>query len=333
MVNLWVEHIRQYAKDNNLSYACALSTPQCKNTYIKTSSKSKKKTDCKTCKTCKTDCKINKEPIEPKKPKEIHKMYNEPIGPKPIDKNIIKNEELINDIEKTINSKSTRNFRSFKKKYNNIELLNNLFDSQNYADFYPTPQNCLELFNNELKNVHKEEHILEPSAGVGSIIHYLQKKGYKNIEANDFDRTMTDFIKEHYNNVNVTHGDFIDKNYDNNDFSVIFCNPPFTSGNNKTFYIDFLFKCCDVLRKSKIKFEKNIFFISPPLTKKKDNVIESYSIFDNLSKVKQKELLKKYNIDEEEIEFFLPNQTLKIGKCDGFAGTKFTADLYHMILL
>ena len=68
MVNLWVEHIRQYAKDNNLSYACALSTPQCKNTYIKTSSKStsKKKTDCKTCK-------INKEP---------HKMYNEPIGPK-----------------------------------------------------------------------------------------------------------------------------------------------------------------------------------------------------------------------------------------------------------
>ena len=81
MVNLWVEHIRQYAKDNNLSYACALSTPQCKNTYIKTSSKSKKKTDCKTCKINKEPHKMYDSPIGPKKPKEIHKMYKEPIGP------------------------------------------------------------------------------------------------------------------------------------------------------------------------------------------------------------------------------------------------------------
>jgi hypothetical protein len=51
MTNSWIDHIRKYAKDNNLSYACALSTPQCKNTYNKQpSSKSKKKTDCKTCK-------------------------------------------------------------------------------------------------------------------------------------------------------------------------------------------------------------------------------------------------------------------------------------------
>jgi hypothetical protein len=72
MTNSWIEHIKEYAKNNNLSYACALSTPECKNTYSKTSSKSKKKPECKTnCKSCET-CKINKEP---------HKMYDKPIGP------------------------------------------------------------------------------------------------------------------------------------------------------------------------------------------------------------------------------------------------------------
>ena len=64
MSNAWIEHVKKYAKDNNLSYACALSTPDCKNTYNKPLSKSKKKT-------CKT-CNMNKEP---------HKMYDKPIGP------------------------------------------------------------------------------------------------------------------------------------------------------------------------------------------------------------------------------------------------------------
>ena len=71
MANSWIEHIRKYAKDNNLSYGCALSSPDCKNTYNKPLSKSKKKTDCKSdCTTCKT-CNLNKEP---------HKMYDIPIG-------------------------------------------------------------------------------------------------------------------------------------------------------------------------------------------------------------------------------------------------------------
>ena len=45
-------------------------------------------------------------------------MYDKPIGPvKPINvANIKKNEELINDIEKTFRSKSTRNIRALKKK-------------------------------------------------------------------------------------------------------------------------------------------------------------------------------------------------------------------------
>lgn len=33
MVNKWVEHIRAFAKKNNLSYGCALSDPKCKSSY------------------------------------------------------------------------------------------------------------------------------------------------------------------------------------------------------------------------------------------------------------------------------------------------------------
>ncbi len=43
MPNAWVEHIKKYAKDNNLSYVCALSTPECKNTYVKSTPKQKTK--------------------------------------------------------------------------------------------------------------------------------------------------------------------------------------------------------------------------------------------------------------------------------------------------
>ena len=51
MSNSWIEHVKKFAKDNNLSYGCALTDAKCKSAYNKQPlSKSKKKTDCKTCK-------------------------------------------------------------------------------------------------------------------------------------------------------------------------------------------------------------------------------------------------------------------------------------------
>ena len=35
MVNKWVEHIKTFAKKNNLTYACALSNKECINSYKK----------------------------------------------------------------------------------------------------------------------------------------------------------------------------------------------------------------------------------------------------------------------------------------------------------
>ena len=39
MVNKWVEHIKTFAKKNNLSYACALSNKECINSYKKSKEK------------------------------------------------------------------------------------------------------------------------------------------------------------------------------------------------------------------------------------------------------------------------------------------------------
>jgi hypothetical protein len=44
MVNSWIEHVKKFAKKNGLSYACAISNPDCKNSYKpKPKDKDKKK--------------------------------------------------------------------------------------------------------------------------------------------------------------------------------------------------------------------------------------------------------------------------------------------------
>ena len=60
MPNKWVEHVEKIAKDNNISYGCAVSDPKCKNSY-------------KTTNDQKTENKKHE-----KKP---HTMYDKPIGP------------------------------------------------------------------------------------------------------------------------------------------------------------------------------------------------------------------------------------------------------------
>ena len=35
MSNAWVEHLKKYAKDNNVSYGSALNLPDCKNSFTK----------------------------------------------------------------------------------------------------------------------------------------------------------------------------------------------------------------------------------------------------------------------------------------------------------
>ena len=37
MSNPWIEHVRKFAKDNEVSYACAISMSECKESYIRPS--------------------------------------------------------------------------------------------------------------------------------------------------------------------------------------------------------------------------------------------------------------------------------------------------------
>jgi RNA polymerase primary sigma factor len=51
MPNAWVEHIKKYAKENNLSYSCAMTMPDCKNSYKKTKESKTKESKTKESKT------------------------------------------------------------------------------------------------------------------------------------------------------------------------------------------------------------------------------------------------------------------------------------------
>jgi hypothetical protein len=83
MPNAWVEHIKKYAKYNNGSYGCALSMPDCKNSYKKTKESKTKETKINESKPY---TKYDK-PIGPVKPKvtKPYTKYDKPIGPvKPV---------------------------------------------------------------------------------------------------------------------------------------------------------------------------------------------------------------------------------------------------------
>jgi hypothetical protein len=41
MSNPWVNHIKQFAQDKGITYACALTNPDCKASYVKISDKMK----------------------------------------------------------------------------------------------------------------------------------------------------------------------------------------------------------------------------------------------------------------------------------------------------
>jgi len=41
MANKWIEHVKKFASDNNVAYACAISDPRCKSSYEKPTKKDK----------------------------------------------------------------------------------------------------------------------------------------------------------------------------------------------------------------------------------------------------------------------------------------------------
>ena len=153
--NRWVEHVRKFATDNNLSYGCALSKPECKETYRAKYGVSKKLTKKQNIENMGTqdfdapNMKLIKEKNKPKKLKpkfiiqeEPEEMKEEPeifmFKPKKSPKSVPEyNSDTDNmaDREKLLNTFEIKTLRKFlKDKFNYVgspnltkkEIINNI---------------------------------------------------------------------------------------------------------------------------------------------------------------------------------------------------------------
>ena len=278
---------------------------------------------------------------EPKKeePKKEEPKPKEVTSPK-----LAKIEEFINDTENYLNKKSTRAFNSLMKKYNDKDFIKAILGAQKFNDFYPTSQKCLSNYSSYLKNnFYENEVILEPTAGLGSIVLWLLKNNVKSkIIATDYNQDINKYLKESFDGIEQVRildhakSDYLDmKNeYYKYNPSYIFLNPPFSNKGDKKYYLNFLFKALYDLRKSKTPFrEHQLFFISPQLTnknEKNDQVINFEDI--PISKNKKEEIKKMLNINEDEWEELTPTQILKVNTCKDFGGTNTEAVLYHILM-
>ena len=255
---------------------------------------------------------------------------------------IEKLEEFINDTENYLNKKSTRAYNALMKKYDDKEYIASIIGAQMFGDFYPTSQKCLDHYSDYIENFDENDVILEPTAGLGSIVLWLLKNNVESkIITTDYDANLNEYLKKSFESINqVSVLNHIKSNYlkIENDFhrynpTIIFLNPPFSNGNDKKYYLNFLFKAIYDLKMSEhAHLERQLFFISPQLTK---NEKDRQTInFDDIviSKNKKQEIKEMLNINEEEFIELMPEQTNRIKSCNDFGGTNTEAVLYQMFL-
>lgn len=117
----------------------------------------------------------------------------------------------------------------------------------NNKNFYPTPDSLIAAMVGKLKNKNPK-YILEPSAGKGDIIKYINSSyilghGRKNIKAIELDDDLFATLKG--KDIEVIDRDFL--NYNGGDiFDLIIMNPPFDSGDKH------LLKAIDLLYSGEI---------------------------------------------------------------------------------
>lgn len=105
-----------------------------------------------------------------------------------------------------------------------------------YWNFFPTPKNLIEKMLEEYKNKPLPKNILEPSAGKGDIIDYVNKIQNKrqeqsNIYAFEFVEELQQIIKSKQN-CQLLGNDFMAYRSKKIKFDLILMNPPFDRGVN-----------------------------------------------------------------------------------------------------
>ena len=268
---------------------------------------------------------------------------------------------------KTVNtfltSKSKRGMNYLRKDYGlTNKQLDTIEGANNWADFYPTPSHCIN--NEKVKNaLDGYSPILEPTAGLGNIMNELLLM-FPDVEliGNENMPDLVEFLKSMYPKQKITKNNFLKMNIPDNTNAIV-CNPPFSFGNDKKFYYDFLFKILADMNNKKNDYMKPIIFICPELVNNKyhDNDTRhddfTFLIYDilhdkrlsikkliSLCKIyldititpKQAKLIKEGDEDHDividvnnALEFAQGKLLLK---CKGFGGTSITANVYEFIL-
>jgi len=223
-----------------------------------------------------------------------------------------------------------------------------------YADFYPTPRRCLEESPDIENVIFNAENVLEPTAGIGSMVDVIKDiNPHAKVTANELNKGFADFLEKIFGkSITVTQENFLEYTEENN-YDLIVANPPFTFGNDKQYYLKFLFKSLKMLNNSKAKGLVHLIFVSPQFLDAKvgKNDYFDEGMFFESSKISL--ALSKYiggkdtrkligmiaegetpdDEDDEDAADAIQNdygfsQALHVGQCKGFGGTGVTASIY-----
>ena len=276
----------------------------------------------------------------------VHEVEQKKETPKEIEKRYEKVDEFYINLNKHLkNSKRQKGY--LEKLGLSKEQIKNIDDIRNYFDFFPTNVECLK--NERINEIIKSAtNILEPTIGMGSIIYYIRTQNMNvPITGYDISKDFIDFTLSMFRNdthLKLEYGNFLNVSNDN-DYDLVICNPPFTKGNDKRFYYDFLFKLLYMISNNDVKGEKNIIFICPQLVDKEyETSFSLEQIIEKMSNPKLKQVINDYldikvsdkdledvRNGELDLEINLTQGQL-IKKCSDFGGTNTEAYMYNLIV-
>jgi phospholipid N-methyltransferase len=223
-------------------------------------------------------------------------------------------------------------------------------------DFYSTPEECLN--SKPIRDsIRRASYILEPTAGLGNIVHFINK--FKNKKAqvavNELNESFIPALEKFFPKFDIYNENFFEFETENV-FDLIICNPPFSIGKDSKAYLDFLIKCIYMLNISETeRRERVLIFICPPIIKNDQTwKVGEFNGFDFGEVVKNipfermnrmSKLLQNIELDKKEYKAFqngesyddmdklMPYQSEWLGSCNGFGGTNIQAEIYKFIMI
>lgn len=141
-------------------------------------------------------------------------------------------------------------------------LENDILPEKNPYAFFATPQQLARDIISKF-SLFPGMHVLEPSCGTGSLIEIiLELEPKARITAFEIDDDMFDILSEKFPEITIIHENFLtfdfEANFQDKLFDLIAMNPPFSTKDNKTSYIDHIQKAHSLL-----DFPGNLFAIMP----------------------------------------------------------------------